>query len=508
MHTSTPISAAHEWAQARTSGLLMPVFSLPSPYGIGDLGKAAYTFAERLAAADQRFWQILPLNPTNAGAGESPYFSSSAFAGNPLLVDLDALVTDGLLEAADLNAPADLPRAEVAFDRVRPFKLAALRKAAGRFAAAGCSAEYRTWAVDQAHWLEDYALFSELERQFPGQSWCDWPEAIRDRDPATLSALREEHAAALQETKIFQFFFFSQWQALKQHCNDLGLLVFGDMPIYVSYDSSDVWANPEIFKLGADKKPTMVSGVPPDYFSETGQLWNNPVYNWEALKADNYRWWVERMGGLFAVYDIVRIDHFRGLVQFWEVPAGSENAINGSWQDVPTYEFFDALIKAYPEFPVVAEDLGIITPDVVEVKDHYALPGMLVLQFAFFDDNHDNPYKPENHGELALTYLGTHDNNTTQGWLDEVDDTAKGRLAGYLGGKELNTQSFMELALDSKANITVLTVQDLLGLPGRARINDPSTPWGNWRWQLTQDEFDAIPMDWLNQAAKAAGRNR
>ena len=506
MNLPVPSLAATAWAQNRSSGVLMPIFSLPSAYGIGDLGQHAYQFAERLAQADQRFWQILPLNPTNAGAGESPYFSSSAFAGNPLLIDLEGLAADGYLNIDELEVPEGLSQGTVDFERVRPFKLNALRQAASKFIELADFGDFYAFEEAQKHWLDDYALFSELERQFPDISWCEWPSPIRDRDPAELASLKDEHAAAILETKIFQYFFFRQWQALKAYCNQLGLLVFGDMPIYVSYDSADVWANQSIFKLGDDRRPTMVSGVPPDYFSATGQLWNNPVYNWEALKADNYRWWVERMAGLFAIYDIVRIDHFRGLVQFWEVPAGSETAIHGSWQDVPTYDFFDTLIKANPAFPVVAEDLGIITPDVVEVKNHYALPGMLVLHFAFFDDNDDNPYKPENHSELALTYLGTHDNNTTAGWFDEVDDSAKQRLAGYLADRPVETRSFMELALESKANITILTAQDLLGLSGRARINNPSTAWGNWRWQLTADEFNAIPMDWLQDATKSHNR--
>jgi len=310
------------------------------------------------------------------------------------------------------------------------------------------------------------------------------------------------------ETKVLQFFFFKQWRALKQHCNDLGLLIFGDMPIYVSYESADVWTNPSVFKLDDAKRPTMVSGVPPDYFSATGQLWNNPVYNWETLKATNFDWWVKRMGSLFALYDIVRIDHFRGLVQYWEVPAGSETAINGSWEDVPTHELFDTLRSAHPAFSVVAEDLGIITPDVVAVKEHYGLPGMLVLHFAFFDDHDDNPYKPHNHSELAVVYLGTHDNNTTEGWFNEVDDQTKGRLASCIDGgwDALSTKSFVKLALDSRANIAILSLQDLLELPARARINDPSKPWENWRWRLTQEEFDAIPFHALSEATQASGR--
>ena len=499
---------AMAWAHQRSAGVLMPVFSLPSQHGIGDLGGDAYRFAEALAAAGQQFWQILPLNPTNASAGDSPYFSSSAFAGNPLLISLDTLVEDGLLDAADALPLTDLDPVNVEFDQVRPFKLAAIRKAAAQLIGGGLGDDFHEFAKSNAHWLDDYALFNELEREFEGQSWCDWPIALRDRDPTAMASARESHAAAILETQVFQFLFFRQWQALKHHCNQLGLKIFGDMPIYVSYDSADVWANPSIFKLNDAKRPTMVSGVPPDYFSETGQLWNNPVYNWSALQDQGYAWWIARMGNLFEIYDIVRIDHFRGLVQFWEVPAGSDNAIGGSWQDVPTYDFFDALKRAHPAFPVVVEDLGIITPDVVEVKEHYGLPGMLVMHFAFFDDNHDNPYKPENHPELSLVYLGTHDNNTTEGWFQEVDDAARGRLGHYFEGDNpaLSTENFMRLALASRANIAILSAQDLLGLPARARINDPSLPWNNWRWRMTASEFNEIPWQWLQDACRNSAR--
>ena len=500
-------SPAHDtlaWQEVRSAGVLLHISSLPSPFGIGDLGAHAYKFADQLAQAGQRFWQILPLNPTNAGAGESPYFSSSAFAGNPLLIDLISLRQEGLLEDADLNFPCDLNPHDVDFSRVRPLKLAAIRKAAARLVARGLPDDFNDWRESQSHWLDDYALFTEIERLYPDQSWSDWPEALRDRHSAALQAIREQHAHALLETEVFQYFFFSQWQRLKTYCNQQGLLLFGDMPIYVSYDSSDVWSNPDLFKLDSSKRPTMVSGVPPDYFSETGQLWNNPVYDWDALKASGYQWWVERMQALFARFDIVRIDHFRGLVQFWEVPADSETAIGGSWQDVPTYDFFDTLYRANPDFPVVAEDLGLITPDVVEVKDHYRLPGMLVLHFAFYDDNQDNPYKPENHSSRALVYLGTHDNTTTRAWLDEADDTIRNRYQRYLEQDEnpLAMSSMLSLLMRSDANIAIVSAQDLLDLPVRARMNNPSTPSGNWSWRLSPEEYQKIAFDDLAQLTR------
>ena len=508
-HPADTAGTTTHWQDQRSAGVLLHISSLPSRYGIGDMGNAAKQFASQLADAGQRFWQILPLNPTNAIAGESPYFSSSAFAGNPLLIDLEALVDDGLLEAADLDFPTDLDPNDVDFERVRPLKLDAIRKASGRLVQRGLPADFYSWEAAQQHWLEDYALFTEIERLYPNGSWVDWPAPLRDREASALDEIRATHADALLETKVFQYLFFSQWQKLKDYCNDLGLLLFGDMPIYVSYDSADVWSHPSIFKLDDEKRPTMVSGVPPDYFSATGQLWNNPVYDWDALKATNYRWWIERMQALFARFDIVRIDHFRGLVQFWEVPAGSETAINGAWQDVPTYEFFDALYAACPDFPVVAEDLGIITPDVVEVKDHYGFPGMLVLHFAFYDDNHDNPYKPENHSNRALVYLGTHDNTTTRAWLNEADEQITQRYQRYLEQHEhpSDTRALLALLMRSEANIAIISAQDLLDLPERARMNNPSTPTGNWSWRLTQAEFDALPFSDLAELTRASGRS-
>lgn len=502
----TDTGARTDWSHQRAAGVLLHVSSLPSRFGIGDMGVAAFEFAKHLAATGCRFWQILPLNPTNPDAGESPYFSSSAFAGNALLIDLEALHHDGLLDAQELIFPTDLDQHNVEFERVRPLKMAALQKAARRLIQRGLPADFDDFLAAQRYWLDDYALFSALHEQFSGQSWADWPVTCRDRDPATLQQISQQCHREILETKVLQYLFFNQWEKLKTYCNQLGLLTFGDMPIYVSYDSADVWSHPEIFKLGTDRRPTMVSGVPPDYFSATGQLWNNPVYDWSALKATQYAWWVARMGALFERFDIVRIDHFRGLIQFWEVEAGAENAINGRWQDVPSYEFFDTLYAAHPDFPVVVEDLGIITPDVVAVKEHYQLPGMLVLQFAYDDDHHENPYKPHNHAALSLVYLGTHDNDTTCGWLSEDNHDRLNRLNHTLN-HDVSCVSLMQMALSSRANIAILTAQDLLELPGRARMNNPSTPWDNWRWKLSDDEFTKIPFAWLKAALADQSRN-
>lgn len=495
--------------ETRASGVLLHVSSLPSRYGIGDLGSCAYSLVDMLAKSGQRYWQILPLNPTNPASGESPYFSSSAFAGNPLLIDLDSLVEQGFLKASDIDIPSGLPATEVDFARVRQFKLAVLYRACDSFAERGDQNALAHF-IDAHPWLKDYALFTALHRREGKSSWCEWPQPLRDRDPQAIAIAREELAGHIRREEILQYFFFRQWHRLKAYANSKEVLIFGDMPIYVSYESADVWVDSKFFKLDADKRPTVVSGVPPDYFSATGQLWNNPVYDWVELQTTNYTWWIRRMAALFERFDIVRIDHFRGLVQFWEVPAGEETAINGCWRDVPTYDFFDTLIQAFPTFPVVVEDLGIITPDVVEVKRHYDFPGMLIVQFAFGENNPQNPYLPQNHQANSVVYLGTHDNNTALAWYqDETDAAGKDRIARYIAGGDRAEEAvaqLVELTLASAADTAIIAAQDLLALPGRARMNDPADNFGNWRWRLTKKEFDVLPMDRLAELTKKHNR--
>ncbi|MBR9912271.1 MAG: 4-alpha-glucanotransferase [Gammaproteobacteria bacterium] len=513
-NTATPARSGlnpEQLLSGRASGVLLHLSCLPSAHGIGDMGAAAYEFADQLQAAGQKYWQMLPLNPSNPQSGESPYFSSSAFAGNPLLIDLRQLLQQGLLQGAEIEVPADLPPTQVAFARVRKFKLAMLELAAARFlAAAELQPDFHSFCARESAWLDDFSLFTALQQQQQAASWADWPAPLRQRDPAALEQARQQLAEPIRVQKVLQYFFDCQWTRLKSYCNSLGLVVFGDMPIYVSYESADVWANAELFKLDQNQRPVAVSGVPPDYFSATGQLWNNPVYNWERLQATNYQWWIERMGGLFQRFDIVRIDHFRGLVQYWEVPAGEPTAINGSWQDVPAYEFFDCLKAAYPHFPVVVEDLGIITPDVVEVKDHYQLPGMLILQFAF-SDNDDNPYLPDKHPQAALVYLGTHDNTTGRAWYEQADPQTRASLLRFIDaneGDDIDTivDQLLALTLSSRADIAIVTAQDLLVLGADARINDPAVNTGNWGWRMTQAEFERLPMARLAELTRQYGR--
>lgn len=495
----------------RASGVLLPIFSLPSRFGIGDFGENAYRFADRLQAAGQRYWQVLPLNPPNLRAGGSPYDSSSNFAGNPLLIDLIALAESGLLTDDELFPPQDLPPREIDYEAVTRFKMAALQIASARFAESGGRNEFEDFRRQQQNWLDDYSLFMALTAEFPGKSWTDWPAGLRDRDPAALADARRRLATEIERWQILQFFFFRQWQQLKSYCNERGLLIFGDMPIYSNLESADVWANSEIYQLDQDKRPTAVSGVPPDYFSPDGQLWNNPLYDWQELQRQGFAWWVERMGALFDRFDIVRIDHFRGLVQCWEVPVPCENAMHGHWRQVPTHELFDALKSAYPQFPVVAEDLGTITPDVVQARDRYGLPGMLVMQFAFVDDHADNPYLPQNHRENSVAYLGTHDNNTARGWLEEdCDEAMKWRLFHHISHSEdigENVTRLLELVMSSRARTAIVSVQDLLALPSRARINVPGTTTGNWSWRLSEAEFESIDWDLLAELSRQSGRH-
>ena len=496
---------------ARASGVLLPIFSLPSRFGIGDLGANAYRFADRLHAAGQTYWQVLPLNPPIPGAGGSPYSSNSGFAGNPFLIDLAALAEAGLLTDEESIPPPGPPPERIDYQQVYRCKMAALNKAASRFAEAGGEDEFEGYRRQQQGWLDDYALFMALAAEYPGQSWTDWPAGLRDRDAAALAEARRRLSAKIEREQILQYFFFQQWRQLKSHCNDRGIAIFGDMPIYSNLESADVWANSALYQLDENRRPRAVSGVPPDYFSPEGQLWNNPLYDWHELERDGFRWWVARMGALFEFFDIVRIDHFRGLVQYWEVPVPNETAIHGSWRQAPTYALFAALKSAFPKFPVVAEDLGTITPDVVRARDHYNLPGMLVMQFAFGDDHADNPYLPQNHRENSVVYFSAHDNNTARGWLeDECGEAVKRRLCGHVpwvDDKKEMVSRLLELVMSSRARTAIVAAQDLLGLPSRARINLPGTTTGNWSWRLSEAEFETIDWNLLAALSRRSGRH-
>ena len=494
----------------RCSGVLLHITSLPSKYGIGDLGPAAYAFADILAEAGQKYWQILPLNPIDGANGNSPYFSNSAFASSALLISPERLRDEEVLLPEDLPEYDTKDPHAVDYDSVVEFKRPLLDKAYQRYQAFGVKDDFEMFCEAQAGWLDDFALFIALKEEFGGKIWIEWPQELRDRDAKAILAAKEKHAARMGKEKFIQYMIRRQWKALKAYCNQKGIKVIGDIPIYVSYDSVDVWVSPRIFKLDNEKKQRVVAGVPPDYFSDTGQLWSNPVYDWEVLKAEGYFWWIERMRHTLSCYDIVRIDHFRGLVQYWEVPAGEETAINGQWQEVPTYDLLDTMIEKLPEFPVLAEDLGIITDDVREVMKHYSFPGMRILQFAFGEDDNDHPYLPHNYVKNCIAYPGTHDNNTMRGWLEcESTEAERKRLLRYMNRKEPGQDivwDIIRLLISSVADTVIIPAQDVLGLGGEARMNKPQTTNGNWDWRMAPGEWTNDHTRKLRELTEAYGR--
>jgi len=493
----------------RASGILLHITSLPSPHGIGDLGPEAFRFVDFLSTARQSFWQILPLNPSS-GLSNSPYQCSSAFAGNPLLISPERLVTDGLLNKGDMS-DTPLPRKYVDYGAVFDYKHALLSKAYANFGKmSDHRPDFNTFCQSQQHWLEDYALFMTLKYHFQGKAWDKWPRDFRKRDPGALQRIQKELPEYLEKQKFLQFLFFKQWAALKAHCLRNGVQLIGDIPIYVHYDSADVWAHQDIFKLDEDGTPYVVSGVPPDYFSETGQLWGNPIYRWDVLQDQEYDWWLQRMEHNLGLTDIVRLDHFRGLVAYWEVPAGKTTAKSGTWQRVPVMDFFSRLLKRFPFLPIIAEDLGTITPDVREIIHHFDLPGMKVLLFAFGDDPATNPYVPHNVARNAVIYTGTHDNNTARGWFEtEADADTKARLSAYVG-REISTSEVHEeltrLAMMSVADLAILPMQDILGLGEEARMNRPAGGTGNWEWRLLPEHLTAENADYLRKMTVTYGR--
>jgi 4-alpha-glucanotransferase len=494
----------------RASGILLHVSSLPSAYGIGDLGHSARTFIETLHAAGQRLWQVLPLQPVDDTHHFSPYSSSSAFAGNRYLISPELLVEHGFIAAEDLAAAPRFPDDHVDYPAVTKFKHQLLSRAWERYAQHGDTAAFESFCHAEASWLDDYALFVVARDQNDRRSWIEWPEPLRDRDPEALKRFHEEHRDQIDRIKFEQFLFFQQWELLRAFANEHDIQIFGDLPIYVIHDSADVWANPGIFKLDKKLKPKVVAGVPPDYFSKTGQLWGNPVYNWAALRRQDYRWWLRRLEQMFRLYDIVRIDHFRGLIAYWEVPAHHKTAVDGRWVKAPVDDFLTKVHRQFENPRVVAEDLGTITDDVVRVMKRYRLPGMKVLEFAFGEDNPKHKYLPENYDEDSVVYTGTHDNNTIVGWFrNEVDTEQKERIERYLG-TEVSAADIhwhlIRLALQSRARLALFPIQDVLGLDERARMNTPATTKDNWSWRLTPEQMVQIPVKKLAELTAQSHR--
>ncbi len=471
----------------RASGVLLHPTSLPGRFGIGDLGAEAYRFIDFLAKSGQQVWQVLPLGPT--GFGNSPYLCYSAFAGNPMLINLEWLASEGLLDQSDLDSAPEFSNEAVDYDKAIAFKMPLLKKASERFrtsATAERKEQFIEFCEDQTYWLEDYALFMAIKEENDGKSWFQWEPKLAWRETEAIALKREEMKEAVFFHKYIQSEFFRQWSSLKGYANDKGIRIFGDLPIYVAHDSADVWGHPKIFRLdyktGAAK---WMAGVPPDYFSETGQLWGNPVYNWRNLSRTNYAWWIERVKTMLAFVDIVRIDHFRGFEGFWAVQQGETTAMNGRWVKAKGDAFFQILKDTLGDLPIVAEDLGVITPEVEALRDKYNLPGMKILHFAF-DSDRANPFLPFNYvNRNCIVYTGTHDNDTTVGWFDKRDDDAKSRVTEYLGcvGEEGIHWALTRLAMGSVANLAVFPLQDLLGLGSEAKMNTPGIAAGNWEWR-------------------------
>lgn len=497
--------------QTRCSGVLMHPTSLPGKYGIGDLGQEAYRFVDFLEGARQSLWQVLPLGPT--GYGDSPYASFSSHAGNPLLIDLETLADEGDL-ADELASVPLLPDERVDFGAVIPVKMGLLQAAARRFRASGSherQVAFEQFCADKAHWLDDYALFMALKGAHGGAMWNTWELDLVQRKPEALARWRQELADPVHMFKYAQFQFYRQWTALRRYANERGIRIIGDVPIFVAPDSADAWAAPEILYLDDRGQMTVVAGVPPDYFSPTGQRWGNPLYRWDVLAANGYRWWIERIQSVLELVDVLRIDHFRGFQDYWEIPASEPTAVRGRWLPGPADRVFDALQGVLgQELPIIAEDLGMITDEVHALRKRVGLPGMKVLHFAFGGDP-EHEYLPHNYGPDYVVYLGTHDNDTTLGWYGSRGPEELSFVRRYLGhsagsGDAGIVEALIRLAFMSVANLAVVTVQDLLHLGTEARMNTPGTSGNNWQWRYLTGALNDDVAEWLGGLTETYGR--
>jgi 4-alpha-glucanotransferase len=493
----------------RASGVLLHVASLPSPYGIGDLGPAALAWIDRLHEAGQGWWQALPLGPT--GYGNSPYQSLSSFAGNELLISPDGLTEDGLLRPSDIDGASFLAAA-IDYNAVISFKNRLLETVWANFASGmrpDLRIGYDEFCHNQAHWLEDYALFRALKTKYQGAYYLEWPAELVERSPVALTLARRELGGQIEQHRLAQFLLSRQGERLKEHARGKGVGLIGDLPFFVSPDSSDVWANPELFLLHERRKPRFVAGVPPDYFSSQGQLWGNPVYDWDAVRRTGYRWCIDRLRALLAHVDMIRLDHFRGFAAAWHVPAGAATAETGQWVPGPGADFLTTAENELGALPFIAEDLGLITPDVSALRDRFRLPGMRVLQFAF-DGKSDNPHLPHNYAPNTVVYTGTHDNPTTHGWFEELPAQQRQFLWNYLErptGESCEAASaLIKLAWSSVAALAIAPLQDLLNLGNDARMNLPGRAEGNWHWRFTEDMLTPEALGWLRDLTQASGR--
>lgn len=511
----------------RKSGILLHPTSLPGKYGIGDIGKAAYQFVDWLSLAGQKLWQVLPLGPT--GYGDSPYASFSTFAGNPLLVGLDLLVSEGYLTEKDLNDSPISNEAYIDYGTIIPWKFSKLHQAAQRFLSSPTPEEiesFTTFKQEEAWWLDDYVLFMDIKEQYDqkaiaegrfGAMWSNyWPKDLAlQQNNAIKEWLQDpKHQESMEERRVIQFFFFSQWKALKEYANKHGISIIGDIPIFVAPDSVDVWANRHLFQINDEGQPIAVAGVPPDYFSKTGQLWGNPLYNWKAHEEEHFAWWIQRIKGNMRLFDYLRVDHFRGFEAYWAIPFGNPTAEHGRWEKAPGHEFFRKLKEVLGDIPILAEDLGFITEEVRDLRDSFHLPGMKILQFAF-DANESgqglntlNGFLPHMYTPLSVVYTGTHDNDTMKGWLGKATEKEKAFILEYLGYKpEDMVQALIRLAIASVSNFAILPMQDVLGLGSEARMNTPSTLGINWKWRSRNSDYTEGRARALRNLSYLYGRN-
>lgn len=498
----------------RVSGILLHPTSLPSRYGIGELNDSAYHFVDFLVKSKQSLWQVLPLGPT--GYGDSPYQCFSAFAGNPLLISLEHLMRDGLLDAHILQHSPAFPNDKVDFGWVIPWKFDVLRQAYATFAQRARSEQrlqFAEFCAKNAAWLDDYALFMAVKDAHNGQAWNTWDAAIRDRQPDALTQWRLKLARPIEMWKFFQWKFFDQWFWIKSYANNNGIKIVGDIPIFVAFDSADAWANREQFFIDETGSPTVIAGVPPDYFSPTGQRWGNPLYRYDVMQARGFDWWIARVRSALALYDYVRIDHFRGFEAYWEVPASEPTAMVGKWVKAPGQALFETIQKELShDLPIIAEDLGVITPEVEALRDGFNLPGMRVLQFAFVADTSSN-FLPHNFVRNCVAYAGTHDNDTTVGWWEKLEDAPRQQVLNYLGKtsrEEADASIHWDMArllMMSVADTIVLTLQDVLGLGTAHRMNLPGKPDGNWAWRFTPEQLTPALTTKLREMTETYARS-
>jgi 4-alpha-glucanotransferase len=481
----------------RRSGLLLHLSSLPGPYYCGDLGKAAYRFADFLAAAGQSWWQMLPVNPI--GLGNSPYSTTCSFAADPLYIDLEGLVKDGLLKKSEIAKPQVPSPGRVYYPKARRYREARLKAAYARFTAGkgkSESAKFTRFLARHQYWLEDFALFCVLAKKFKTHNWRTWPRDLRRRQPSALSEVQAAYQPELDYIKFLQFKFFAQWSQLKTYLRKLGVGLIGDLPIFVGYQSSDVWAGQKYFQLKRDGSLKYVAGVPPDYYCPGGQLWGNPLYNWPVLQKNGFSWWIERVKHITTLFDVVRLDHFIGFYRYWEIKAESNTAKNGRFRRTPGCELFLAIKSVLGDLPFIAEDLGTVVPGVYALRDEFGLPGMRVLQFGFGNEASAKYHLPFSYSPNSVVYTSTHDNNTVLGWYDEAKKEAKKKknmvnlkfCHEYMGGAQKNMHwEMIREAMKSVANLAIFPVQDILGLNSKARMNIPGTASGNWQWRMKEN---------------------